>query len=191
MALDANKVQVAISGEFYVAPVGTTAPTDASTPLPAAWAGLGFVHEDGVTGSFEEDQEAIPAWQKATIVRTVTTSSEARFELTLIQSGPEVMELYYKGSTLVEGAEGEFSMSVAGPQPDPRAMCLDVVDGDHLERIYMPSAEVVERGEITYASSEPIGYAVTITAYASDLGGGVIGPYKKFIKNLTWASGSA
>lgn len=190
MALDANEVRVAISGEIYVAPVGTAAPTNASTPLAPGWVGLGYVHEDGITESYEEDSEAIPAWQNAATVRNVTTASEARFEFSVIQSSPAVIELYHKGSEMVEVPGGEFSMKVKAPTSDVRAICIDVVDGDRLERIYMPSAEVVERGEITYASSEAVGYALTIAAYAADLGDGVTGPMEKFWYNPTWSTGS-
>jgi len=43
---------------------------------------------------------------------------------------------------------------------------IDVVDGDIVERTYIPAGEVTAVGERTLASGEAIGYNVTITAYA-------------------------
>jgi hypothetical protein len=41
MALDSDNVRVAVSGAVYVAPTGTTAPTDSGTALDAAFIDLG------------------------------------------------------------------------------------------------------------------------------------------------------
>ena len=38
-----------INGAIFVAPVGATLPTDASTVLDAAFKNLGFISDDGVT----------------------------------------------------------------------------------------------------------------------------------------------
>ena len=39
------------AGAIYVAPVGTTLPTDAEVALDAAFAAMGFVSEDGVVNA--------------------------------------------------------------------------------------------------------------------------------------------
>jgi hypothetical protein len=46
-----------------------------------------------------------------------------------------------------------------------RGFGFDVIDGDYQRRIYLPLAEVTERGDITYKSDELIGYEMTVTAY--------------------------
>ena len=38
-----------VNGAIFVAPVGSTLPTDASTVLDAAFINLGFISDDGVT----------------------------------------------------------------------------------------------------------------------------------------------
>lgn len=43
MALDSDNVRVATTGAVYVAPTGTTAPTDSDGTLNAAFVDLGYV----------------------------------------------------------------------------------------------------------------------------------------------------
>src|SRR5690349_13591382 len=85
MTLTTSQVRVAITGELYVAPTGTTLPSDTTTALNAAFKGLGYFSEDGVTENFERDTNDITAWQSATAVRTVVNSAKAVYEGTLIQ----------------------------------------------------------------------------------------------------------
>ncbi|WP_455710063.1 phage tail tube protein [Nocardia asteroides] len=70
MPLVASEVDIAITGELFSAPRDTAAPTDASTALPAAWIGHGYVSQDGVTESWDDSVDNIVAWQSATVVRT-------------------------------------------------------------------------------------------------------------------------
>jgi hypothetical protein len=53
MSLETSEVRAGITGELYAAPVGTALPTDTSTALNAAFKGLGYFSEDGVTETFE------------------------------------------------------------------------------------------------------------------------------------------
>ena len=51
-----------LSGAVYVAPKGTTLPTDATTSLGAAFTCLGYVSEDGLENQNELDSGEIKAW---------------------------------------------------------------------------------------------------------------------------------
>lgn len=165
MALQSAAVRVGITGELNVAPVGTAAPTSSVSALNAAFVGLGYVNEDGVTESYEDTIEDIIAWQNATVVRSTTTESKATLQLTLIETKGEVLELFHKGSTVEAVGAGQWKIDVLAAQADPRAFVLDVVDGAKHIRISVPNGEVTERGEIVYANGEAIGYNVTITCY--------------------------
>jgi hypothetical protein len=166
MALDADDVTVSITGEMHVAPVGTAAPVSAVAVLAAAFKGLGYVNEDGITESPEESTETIRAWQNGTTVRTVFSESAIRFNATLIQNTRDVVELYHKGSQVVfaNGTDDSagYKIDVKNPAPDPRSFVFDVIDGDKHLRIYIPKGEVVERGEVEYVNTNAIGYPVTI-----------------------------
>ena len=166
MSLLAAAVRVAITGELSAGPVGTAAPTSSVSSLNAAFIGLGFVSEDGVTQALDDTVENIKAWQNATIVRAASTESIATFQATLIESKGKVAELYYKspGGITATGA-GAWKLDVKGAQSDQRAFVFDVLDGSKHYRIYIATGEVTERGEIVYASADAIAYNVTITCY--------------------------
>jgi len=182
MTLDATQVRVGISGELYKAALGSTAPTDATTALDAAFVGLGYVSEDGVTESWDDSVDDIVAWQGATTVRSATTESTSSLELTLIQTSAAVLEAFHRGSTVTEPEVGEYQIDVVPINADPSAWVLDVVDGTKLIRIYVGNGEVVERGEIMYANGEPIGYPLTIRCYP-DASGNLM---QKFSNDDAW-----
>jgi hypothetical protein len=165
VALLAAAVRVAVTGAAYVAPVGTAAPTDATSALNAAFIDLGYVGEDGVTEAYEDEVTDIKAWQGGAIVRSVISGSKATLKFKMIETKGEVLEAYHKGSLVVATASGKWKLEVEAATPDPRAWALDVVDGTKHIRLYASNAEVTERGEIVYASTEAIGYEVTVTLY--------------------------
>jgi hypothetical protein len=165
MALLAAAVRVAITGEGYVAPTATAAPTTSVSALNAAFIGLGYVSEDGITETYDDTIEDIIAWQGATVVRSTRTSSKATLSMKLIESKGEVLELYHPGSAVAIVSAGQWKIDVVAPTADPRSFVFDVIDGTKHLRIYVPNGEVTERGEIVYANGEPIGYEVTITCY--------------------------
>lgn len=165
MSLNAAAVRIGITGELYAAAVGTAAPTSSTSSLDAGYVGMGYVSEDGVVETYDDTVEDIVAWQNATVVRSVTTESKATLQLTLIETKGAVLELYHKGSTVEAVGAGEWKIDVKAPGADERAFVLDVIDGSKHIRFYVPRGEVSERGEITYANGEPIGYQITITCY--------------------------
>ncbi|GAA2618739.1 hypothetical protein SMC26_40300 [Actinomadura fulvescens] len=164
MALDASKVRVAVTGALYVAAPTATAPTNSTSPVPSGYADAGFLNEDGLTESYDEDTNEVRAWQNGQIVRTLTSSSNATLAFTMIETKRTSLELYHKGSTITSIAGG-YQLDVKPPTPDPRRFILDVLDGTLVTRLYVPNGEVTERGEITYVNDEVISYNVTITCY--------------------------
>lgn len=170
MSLLATAVRVAISGELYVAPTTTAAPTTSVSSLNAAFVGLGYVSEDGVTEAYDDTVEEIVAWQGARVVRAVTTSSKATLQCTLIETKGETLKLYHKGSSVAVVSAGQWKVDVVGATPDPRSFVFDVLDGSKHVRLYVANGEVTERGEIKYASGDAIAYDITITCYADSNG---------------------
>ncbi|MET9953506.1 hypothetical protein ABZ135_18415 [Streptomyces sp. NPDC006339] len=184
MSLDASEVRVAITGELLSAPLGTTAPTNASSALPAAWLGHGYVSDDGVTENWDDSVDNIVAWQNATTVRAARTESTLTLACTLIQTRGSNLELFYPGSQVVSSG-AEWKIDVKPPTSDRRSFVLDVIDGNELIRIYLPNAELTERGEVPYQSGEAVGYPVTITAYPGS--GNVL--MTKFSNSAAWGIG--
>lgn len=165
MALATDEVGVAVSGEIYVAPTGTAAPVDTSTALNAAFKGLGYVSEDGVTENVERSTDDIIAWQNATTVRTVITDAKVTYEFTLIQTNVDVVEFVTGASVTQSVPHGTYTM-VAAATGGQQSFVFHIVDGAEIKRIYIAEAELSERGETVYASGEAIGYECVVTAYS-------------------------
>jgi len=161
MALDSDNVRVATTGAVYVAPVGTTGPTDSNGSLNVAFVDLGYVSADGISESMDKSTNQIRSWQDGSLVREVVADGTYMVEMTFIETNEAVLELYYG----VSHTAGKFAI-------DPRktggrqSFVIDVIDGNSVERTYIPSGEITSVGERTLASGEAIGYQVTVTAYA-------------------------
>lgn len=182
MSLLPAAVRIGVTGEVNVAPVGTAAPTSSTAALNAAFIGLGLVSEDGVTEAWDDSVDNIKAWQNNMIVRAQTTESVATLQFVMIETKGKTIEAYYKGSTISVVSAGQWKIDVKGAQSDPRAWVIDVVDGTKHYRIYVPTGEITERGEVVYSNGEPIGYDVTLTCYAD--ANGVL--FTKFSDDANW-----
>jgi hypothetical protein len=182
--LDAAKVRVATTGAVYVGSLTAPPPSCAASAIPAGYADTGYIGEDGITETYDENTEDIKAWQGGQIVRRVISESSATLNFTMIESKRTTLELYHKGSTITSNGDAEgFRLDVKPPVPDQRRFILDVIDGTSVERIYVPLGEVTERGDITYANADVVGYEVTITCYPSD---GIV--MTKFSNDPAWAA---
>lgn len=185
-AIDATEVRVGITGELFSAPLGTTLPTDSTTALAAAYKGLGYVSDDGVTEAWDDSVDQITAWQNATVVRSATTQSIGTLALTLIQTRGNVLEAFHRGSQITQPTTGKFQLDVKPIVADPRVWVLEVVDGTVHMRIVLGNAEITERGEVVYKNGEPIGYPITISCYP-DTNGNLM---QKWSDDLHWSEGS-
>jgi len=161
MALDSDNVRVAVTGAVYVAAAGTSAPTASDSTLNVAFKDLGYVHSDGISESIDKSTNQIRSWQDGSLVREIVSDGTYSVSFTLIETKQEVLELYY-GVDVIDG-EVDIDPRKTGGR---KSFVIDVIDGDSVERTYIPTGEVTSVGERTLASGEAIGYEVTITAYA-------------------------
>lgn len=182
MALNSGAVRVGVTGELYAAPKPTTRPTSSASALNAAYVGMGYVSEDGVTEEPDDSLERIVAWQGAVVVRSNHTESTATLSCTLIETKGAVLELYHKGSTVEVVGAGEWKIDVKAPTEDRRQYVLDVIDGAKHIRFDAGDGEVIERGGIVYANGEPVGYEVSIICYPD--ANGVL--YTKYSDDANW-----
>lgn len=161
--LDASKVEVAVTGAVYLAPLGTTLPTDSSTALDEAFENVGYLSEDGITETPEEDTTEIRAWQNGDIVRRVLTSHEIQYGFTMIESNEHSLKAYY-------GNYSAGDIQITGEQLPRQCMVIETIDEGQIRRRVVPVAQVTERGEVSLTNSDATGFEVTITGYPDDNG---------------------
>lgn len=169
MALDSSNVDVALTGAVYYAPTGSTAPTNATAALDAAFLDVGYCSDDGVTETLDRSTSNIVAWQNADVVRTVVTESSISVQFTMIETNPNSVRLFYGVAVAADGSVTIVPSTTGGRH----AVVVDYVDGDKMVRLYMPQAEVTELDDVSLNSSgDPVGYTVTITGYPDTTLGG-------------------
>lgn len=166
MANDSTKVRVAVTGSFYWDKTGAaTAPTGTASSLVSGHKDLGYVSEDGLELTLPDggDVQNLRAWQGNAIVRTIRSLSEdnPQIQLTLIETKLEVIEAAFGVTVTQTSTEGSFEYDITDQRSAGR-LVLDVVDGAELIRCYGPRAFVSGVGGIKFASTEEIGYQLTI-----------------------------
>lgn len=163
MAADLSAVLVGQTGKVYNSPIGTTAPTNATTAYGAGWVDLGTISEDGLSVEFNEDSTEIKQWG-GTTVRKMMTGFALTFGFTCLESNRAVIERFHRF------APTGGRVDIKGGVADPRAWAFDVLDGDVHVRYIVRNGELSERGGITHKADEAIAYAFTVTAYPDDNG---------------------
>lgn len=157
-------------GAIWMAPAGTTLPTDAISALPEAFKCLGYVSEDGVTNTNTPESEDIKAWGGDTVASPITGKTD-KFSFTLIESlNVDALKLVY-GADNVTGTL-ETGISIKSNSKDYENVVIVIERSIHgsFGRIVVPKAKVTEIGDITYVDNAPVGYPVTIAGFPDSNG---------------------
>lgn len=160
-----------IGGAVFRAASGTTAPTDATTALAAAFKDLGYCSEDGLVNSNSPETTDIKAWGGDTVL-TLQEEKPDTFQLTLIEVlNEDVLKAVY-GSTNVTGTLSTgLTVTANAKEPEEGVWAIDMVlNSNSVKRIVIPKGKISELGDITYADSDAIGYEITITAIPDENG---------------------
>ena len=154
-----------IAGGVYVAPKGTTLPTDATTALDIAFNCLGYVSEDGLENSNDLTMSDIKEWGGAIVYRSLTEMID-NFSLTLIESeNIDVLKAVY-GSNNVKENSGAIEIDVKTEDPEEMVWVFELsLRGNKKKRIVIPDGAVTARETISYTAEEAIGYGITVSAY--------------------------
>lgn len=163
MATNADNVQVAVTGQVLLAPVGTTLPTNTTTEPHASFDDVGYIHEDGVTESQPESTQKVKAWQNGDVVRIVRTEHDCTYQFTMIETTDVTLEAYY-------GNYAAGTVEINGDQLPHKSWILEVEDGEDNVRVVVPNGQITERGDVVYVNADAVGYPVTITCFPDDAG---------------------
>lgn len=150
MSKDTSELVVAGSGSIYVAPYGTTLPTQYNTALNAAFTELGYTTDDGLTWGSAPTVEKFTAWQSRQPVRIALTALEQRLTCTLQQWNERTIITAFGGGDFLQMASGSFKYVPVDDdeQLDEVSVVADWQDGDEDYRIVIPRAVVTESVEV-------------------------------------------
>lgn len=158
-------------GTFWMAPAGTTLPTDAATALGEAFVNMGHVSEDGVTFSDSKETQEIKNMDGVTVL-TVQTGVTSTMNLSLIEGlNPDVLKAAYGDDAVTGTLKTGAAVTVSGAEPEEHVFVFEtILRGNVLKRVVIPSGKVTELGDLVYKSDEALAYELTITASADDSG---------------------
>lgn len=176
MANNVNNVSAGkpkIGGAIYRAPLSDelTLPTDATTTVPAGFAALGYVSDDGLTNTNSPDSETIKAWGGDTVL-TVQTEKPDEFQLKLIEVlNKDVLQAVYGSSNVTGTLADGITVKANSDEPEEAAWIIDMVMRNGvLKRIVIPDGKVSEIGDIEYTDEDAVGYELTIQAMPDTTG---------------------
>lgn len=164
MAKNLNNIRIFDGDDsaVYVAPKGTTGPTDLTAP-PAQFTEVGWVSEDGVDETLSQSATQFRAWQGSKVVRSKVTSADASFRFQALETNAVTVGLKYRGQT-VTTATGVSKVTVTNQtEQDTRAWVFDMIDGDITKRIVIPAGDYTMSGTIQHRASGMTIYEFTVT----------------------------
>ncbi|GGR52117.1 phage tail tube protein [Streptomyces griseomycini] len=145
-----NEIVIPQLSRVWLAPVGTTAPADATSAMPAGWYSVGLFTEDSLKFNSEPNFEQVRSAQSAYPTRTFQTTDAATIEVDLQQwSGKNFRAVYGGGSITVVTPEGGGSkhFRFAPPRIGGRteiAAVIEVIDGGKHYRYVIPRTMQME-----------------------------------------------
>lgn len=158
------------TGGVWIGALGSTAPTDESTALDAAFKAAGYVGDGGLVESLGRTTDKVRAWGGDT-VKVSQTDFSVSYQFTLIESvNADVLKAVY-GSTNVtttaatSSTGAKHAVKVVSDQLPHQAFVFQVKDDLAVIRIYVPNGQITEVGDITYADGDIVGYPVTVEAF--------------------------
>lgn len=155
-----------VGGAIYVAPIGTAnVPTDATTDLPAAFVGLGYVSEEGITNSMSQDSDIYKAWGGDAVLAMIG-GKEDSFKMKLLETmNVDVLKTIFGADHVTGTLATGISLSVTNDAAVSMIWVIEMVMRDGaLKRIIIPSGAISELGDTVYVDDEPVGYEITVLA---------------------------
>lgn len=165
-----------VGGYLFRAPLGTPLPTDASTPLDAAYIDQGYVSEDGVERAVTKAYEAIRDMGGTEVLKTRTEIGVA-VTLALLETlnAETAKSVYGEDAVSVTPADGshgtQVAIAYAGEEVDNSVWVLDLALAGKLKRHVWPNTQLATEDEtVTLNSSTADMLPVSLTLYPDESG---------------------
>lgn len=129
MAVDLDFVLAMSDGIASVAPEGTAAPTDLSA-LAGPWVDLGAISTDGLSESLSETRTSFKRWGSITAFKTVITDEQKSFDLSFLETNPNVLGVFYRVPTPTPSGAGTNEVQTVTISGSPTGGTFVLVFGD-------------------------------------------------------------
>lgn len=170
---NADQILVGSNGAAWVAPVGTTLPTEVDSTLNAAFVSLGYLSEQGPEVANSKTVADIRAWQSLNPIASRVTDATPQVNFELMEWDYKTVPFAFGGGAITTTSAGKYKFTPADPSVvDERAMILDVNDGDYDWRFVFPRGFASENLSARFSRTDPallpIGFKVLAPTDGSD-----------------------
>lgn len=156
-------------GYIFVAPVGTTLPTDYSTALPTAYKCLGFISEDGYVETVDSDSEDLVD-MNGDLMDSPQTSRVESAQLTLAEIKAMTLKLMYGDENVTDKA-GVITVKHNGNSNGTWVVVLDLLLKNNRKwRKVVPLFQCSELDDLTLAVGELAARALTAKYLTDETG---------------------
>ncbi len=163
---DSKNVAVAkpvSKGCVYVAPVGTTLPTDAYSPLDPAFKCVGYLSEDGIKNTITRTSEPKNAFGGVTVANSQTEYQEST-TYTMIETNETSMKIVYGDDHVeLDATSGLHILHSAEELPEKSYVFETLLGTSRIKRTAVERASVSEVGEIAEDGTNLMGYPITLS----------------------------
>jgi hypothetical protein len=155
-----------IKGAVFVAPLGTTIPTDATCTLDNAFECCGYISDAGVVNTNTASTTAVKAWGGDTVF-DIQTEKPDQWKLTFIEhKNIAVLKTVYGSENVTGDLDTGITITANSKDLDTQIFVIDMLLRDNTaKRVVLPAAKVTSVGDITYSDSAAVGYETTLGAY--------------------------
>lgn len=161
--IDSGEVTLAPNGHIYVAPLGSTMPTNVTTALTSAWADLGYADEDGVSITPSVETNDINAWQSAVPVKTTLTTVGLELQFKLLQTNQATTGFFLFGDDWT-GNVSDIASLVLSSDPSLNEVSLVIEwedDEGNTNRLLIPRGIVTDREAVQLVRNDAVKYGIT------------------------------
>jgi hypothetical protein len=184
MASDVKQIYAAeplATGAIRVAPLGTAAPTSATSALNASFVDLGYVGADGFVEKNDRKTDNKRAFG-GKVVKVLQSEFNATVEVTLLEStNAEVLKAVFGSSNVtVTDATAQHGVQVTVKKNSKRlphmSWVIDTTDSemDAFYRNYIPDGKVTSVGDIKIVHTDTIEYKLVIECFEDANGDNIV-----------------
>lgn len=159
------------SGYIWVAPLGTAIPTDATTELDAAFVGLGYLSEDGLTepASFEPGDDIVAAGGD-TVAQADPTFSKTWTGTCIESLNEDLLKVAYGSANVTvkpaSTTDGSITVKEQAGDLEHHVIVIDeLLKGGRKRRNVMADATFLITGDISHVHTALVNFEFTINAY--------------------------
>lgn len=167
--MDASQVTLgsaSVSGAIWVAPQGTTLPTDADTAPGSGFKLLGYTSDAGVQLNESRSTNAINAWEGRTQVYNAVTEYVEQLVFTPIQCNSDALAATWGESNVTTAQDGTIVVQHTGANLDPICIIIDMFPREDIKRRLCGTYQLTERGGATYDGTQIDGRELTFNSIA-------------------------